>query len=722
MSVLRRRRRVPFVQQMEAADCGAACLAMVLGLHGRHVPLQEVREVVGLARGGVSAGDLVEGGRRFGLRGRGFRLEPEELRFLPVGSILHWGFDHFVVYERTDRRGVWVVDPAAGRERIPWARFREQFTGIALSFEREPEFRPGGASSASFAPYLRRVLRHRGLLVQVVVLSVVVQLAALALPLLLGVLVDRIVPTGDASLLLVIAAGMAVVVAFQVVSQLVRGFLLVYLRASLDIELSAGFVDRLAEAPLRFFQVRPAGDLVARYDSNRTLRHMLTAATLSTLLDGGLVLVYLALVFAASPRLGGAVVFLGLLQLMLLGAFGRRYRERMAAELEAEARTQSHLVEMLAGIETLKPMGAETRWVERWSNLFVREVNAGIRRSALGSVAGALQGGLLLASPLAIVLVGAWQVLDGRMSLGTMLALQALAIGVLTPLSSLITTALTLQEAKGHIARIADVLQAAPEQDVRSVRPAPALSGRIELDGVRFRYGDHDPWVLDGISLVVEAGAKVAIVGRSGAGKSTLARLMAGVFVPQEGRVLLDGVDLRTLEARSVRAQIGVVVQDGRVFGGTVADNITLGDPSIDRDRMEEAARLAEIHEDVAALALGYETPVAAGGVTLSGGQRQRVALARALARRPAILLLDEATSDLDTQTEAAITGNLGGVGATRIVIAHRLSTVVDADLILVLEGGRIVEAGTHADLLSREGSYAMLISAQTPTHRAHRG
>jgi ABC-type bacteriocin/lantibiotic exporter with double-glycine peptidase domain len=703
---------------MEAADCGAACLAMVLGFHGRHVGLQEAREIVGFARGGVSAGELVEAGHRFGLRGRGFRLEPEELKHLPAGSVLHWGLDHFVVYEGKDRRGVWVVDPVSGRDRIPWPRFRELFTGVALTFEPEAGFETGGARASSFSPYLKRLLRRRSLLVQIVVLSLLVQLAALSLPLLLGLVVDRIVPSGDANLLLVIAGGMAVVVGFQVVSQLVRAFLLLQLRASLDVELSAGFVDRLANAPLRFFQVRPAGDLVARYESNRALRHTVTAATLSTLLDGGLVVLYLGLLFAASPRLGALVVFLGLLQMALLAIFGGRYRERMSAELEAEARTQSHLVEMLAGIETLKPMGAETRWVERWSNLFVREVNAGIRRTSLGSVAGAVTSGLTLASPLAIVLLGAWLVLEGRLTLGTMMALQALAVGVLTPLSSLITTALTVQEAKGHVARIADVLSARPEQDLTKVRPAPPLTGKIELEEVRFRYGEHEPWVLDGVSLAIQPGQKVAIVGRSGAGKSTLARLMTGLFVPQEGRVLLDGQELTALEARSVRAQIGVVVQDARVFGGTVRENVTLGDPAIDAERVVEAARLAEIHGDLEALPMGYETPVAGGGATLSGGQRQRIALARALARRPALLLLDEATSDLDTQTEARITSNLAGLRATRIVIAHRLSTVVDADLIVVLDRGRIVESGTHADLLSKGGVYAILVAAQTASHR----
>ena len=716
--MLRRPRRVPWVQQMEVADCGAACLAMVLGLHGRHVSLQQAREAVGLARGGVSAGDLVEAGRRFGLRGRGFRLEPEELGHLPTGAILHWGFDHFVVYEGSDRRGIWVVDPAAGRDRVPWARFRAHFTGVALTFEPEAGFQAGGARAGSFSPYVKRLLHHRGPLLRIVLLSLLVQLATLALPLLLRLVVDRIVPSGDAQLLLVIAGGMAVVVAFQVVAQLVRSFLLLHLRAALDVELSAGFVDRLAAAPLPFFQLRPAGDLVARYESNRALRHTLTAATLSTLLDGGLVVLYLVVLFVASPGLGGLVVLLGMLQVAVLLVFGGRVRERMSAELEAEARTQSHLVEMLAGIETLKPMGAETRWVERWSNLFVREVNAGIRRTSLGSVAGAVVSGLTLASPLAIVLAGAWLVLEGRLTLGTMLALQALAVGVLTPVSSLIQTALTVQEAKGHVARIADVLDAPREQDLASVRPAPALRGGIALEHVRFRYGEHEPWVLADVSLVVEPGQKVAIVGRSGAGKSTLARLMVGLFVPQEGRVLLDGQDLSGLEARSVRSQIGVVVQDARIFGGTARENVTLGDPAIDADRVAEALRLAEIQEDVEALAMGEETPLAAGGATLSGGQRQRLALARALARRPAILLLDEATSDLDTETEARITENLAGLRATRIVIAHRLSTVVDADLIVVLDAGRIVETGTHAVLLSSEGVYAKLVSVQAALPR----
>jgi ABC-type bacteriocin/lantibiotic exporter with double-glycine peptidase domain len=563
------------------------------------------------------------------------------------------------------------------------------------------------------------LLRHRGPLFRIVLLSLLVQLSALALPLLLRLVVDRIVPVGDARLLLVVAGGMGVVVAFQVVSQLVRSFLLLYLRAALDVELSAGFVDRLAEAPLRFFQLRPAGDLVARYESNRALRHTLTAATLSTLLDGGLVVLYLGVLFAASLRLGALVVLLGLLQVALFVVFGGRVRERMSAELEAEARTQSHLVEMLAGIETLKPMGAETRWVERWSNLFVREVNAGIRRTSLGSVAGAVASGLTLASPLAIVLVGAWLVLEGRLTLGTMMALQALAVGVLTPLSSLVQTALTVQEARGHVARIADVLGTPPEQDPTSVRPAPALRGAIALERIRFRYGEHEPWVLDGVSLSVEPGQKVAIVGRSGAGKSTLARLMVGLFVPQEGRVLLDGLDLQGMEARSVRSQMGVVVQDARVFGGTVRDNVSLGDPAIDAARVGEALRLAEIGEDVEALPMGQETPLAAGGATLSGGQRQRLALARALARRPAIVLLDEATSDLDTQTEARITDNLARLRATRIVIAHRLSTVVDADLIVVLDAGRVVETGSHAALLLRGGVYAKLVSAQATFPRS---
>ena len=709
----RKRRRIPYVAQMEGADCAAACLTMVLGYLGRDVTLEEAREAVGAGRGGASAYDLVTAAARFGARGRGVQLDVVDLPLLARGAILHWGFDHFVVFDRLARGGVRVVDPAVGPRLISMPRFSERFTGVAVIVEPGVGFTPRRLRPHHVASYLGRVLRHRGVVIQVLVLSILLQAFALAFPLILGAVVDRVVPWRDVGLVGVLAIGAAGLVVFQTLAILLRGFLLIHLRTVLDVDLTFGFMERLADLPYSFFTSRPAGDLLSRYESNRALRTALTSVSLSSLLDGALVVSYVILLFAVNGRLGMLVVLLGSAQLAVFAGFRRPMRDLAAQELEASSRTQSHIVDMLSGFESLKALGAERRATERWSHLFVDEMNVALERGRVGSFAGALTAALTIGSPLAILLAGTVLVLRDEVSLGTMLTLNALAAGFLTPLSSLLATALQLQETRGHIARIEDVLQAPREQDASSVRKAPPLTGTIALEEVTFRYGRGDPPAVNGVTLAVAPGEKIAVVGRSGAGKSTLARLLVGLYPPESGRILFDGIDLQELDLRTVRAQVGVVTQDARIFGTSVRANIALADPDASLDDVVAAARLAAIHEDIDALPMGYDTLLGDGGSTLSGGQRQRLALARALLRKPAILLLDEATSDLDNLTERIVADNLAQLRCTRIVIAHRLSTVIDADSIVVLERGAIVETGPHAALLAKNGIYADLVRAQ---------
>jgi ATP-binding cassette, subfamily B, bacterial len=707
-------RRIPFVQQLELTDCGAACLGMALAYHGRRVDMDELREMTRTGREGVDALSIMQAARAYGMQARGVKVELGALRYLDRGSILHWEFSHFVVFDRVTKRGVEVVDPALGRRFVPIDQFAKSFTGVAITLRPGEEFQRAGRRSRGVWRYLGPVLSHPGLLARILTTSVLIQLFALAVPIITGLIIDRIVPRESRDLLAIISGGLIAMVVFHFAASFVRAHLLLHLRTHLDLRISLGFISHLVELPYQFFLQRSAGDLMMRLNSNTAVRELLTTTAASSLLDGILVTLYLLLLFAGSWSFGALVLVLGLLQMAVLLLSRRRNQRLMTESLQAQAKSQSYLVQLFAGIETLKAVGAESRGVEHWSNLFVSEVNVGLARGKLSAFVDSLMSALRIGSPVAILAFGTLQVLNGNLTLGTMFALSALSTGFLTPLGALVTTFLQLQLLGSYMERINDVLDTPREQDKSLARPAGRLRGRVTGEALWFRYSRRAPDVVRGVSLEIEPGQKVAIVGRSGSGKSTLANLLLGLFWPTQGAVLYDGVDLRTLETSSVRRQLGIVPQHAYLFGTSIRQNIALSDPSLDLEAIVDAARLARMHDDIEAMSLGYETVLADGGASLSGGQRQRIALARALVHQPVLLVLDEATSSLDAITEGEIYDNLSSLDCTIVVIAHRLSTIRRADQILVMDSGQIIERGTHSELMALNGVYVGLVHSQS--------
>ena len=706
-------RRLRARTQVQLADCGAACVAIVLEYYGHPVPLEEVRVATGTGRDGVSALALIEAGGLYGLRGRGVQTDVDDLRAMPTGTVLYWDLSHFVVLDKATRHGVEIVDPALGRRRVPWAEVGRAYTGVAILFEPGVQFAAGKRPSRKVWRYIRPLVAQRATLGRVLATSFVLRVLALALPLLTAALVDRVVPTADHRLLDVFGGCLVVIVGFSFLGTWLRSRLLLELRTKVDAETTLSFLDHLMALPLLFHLQRSSGDLLARLRSNAVVREILATGTLSSLFDGTFAALYLVLLLTMSPQLAGIVLVLASLHVALLLGSRRRIQQAVAEGLQAEAKSQGCAIEVLRGVGTLKASGTERRAVEMFTNFFVEELRTSVARSRLTAFVESASTTLGLAAPLVLLTYSGAQVLAGSVTLGTALAANALAVGFLSPISSLVSTGLSAASLPGYLDRLNDIFDAPFEQENDDVRPAPVLEGGIRAEGVSFRYSPLGTDVVSDVDLVIEPGQTVALVGRSGSGKTTLANVLVGLYPPSAGRVSHDGHDLATLDLRTVRAQIGVVTQEPFLFGMSVRGNIAFADPTMPLDAIERAAAKACIATDLDAMPLGYDTELSEGGSSLSGGQRQRLALARALASEPRVLLLDEATSHLDSVTEAAVYAELRRLECTVVVVAHRLSTVTSADLIVVIDGGRIVERGTHGELLAKRGAYHQLVTGQ---------
>ena len=538
----------------------------------------------------------------------------------------------------------------------------------------------------------------------------------LLFPLFTMILVDQILPSQDQSLLNILGTGMVFLILSSVVLGFLRSTLSLYLEVRLDSEVMTSFFEHILHLPYSFFQERNSGDILARLGSIAVIRDVLTGQFVSVLLDGSMAIFYAIVLFAWQPLFGFLALLVGIIQVIILLVSRKPLYELTERDIAAQAESSSYLVEALTGIGTLKAASSEDQALSHWMNLFYKQLNISLRRSHLGNIVGACRDVVSSLTPIILLWIGSLMVLNGSMSLGTMLAVTTMAGSFYGPLTALVGSAQQLQLIGAHLARISDVMETEPEQIEQDTEYLTEISGHIQVKNASFRYHDNAPWVLRDISLDIEPGQKIGIVGRTGSGKSTLAMLLLGLYQLDEGEILYDGTSLDKLDHRSVRRQIGVVMQDPVLFSGSIRRNIASFDAALPLRQIEEAAYLAVVHDEIMSMPMGYDTVLAEGGADLAGGQRQRLALARALAHRPGVLILDESTSNLDAETEALVEDNLSAIPCTRIVIAHRLSTVRNADQILVLDQGVIVEHGTHKQLMALGGTYANLVHMQYET------
>ncbi|MGV9305560.1 peptidase domain-containing ABC transporter [Nonomuraea sp. NPDC004354] len=703
-------RKVRLVQQSTAVDCAAACLAMVLNHHGHGVSLRDVRDRTGVGRDGLSARDIMRAARGYGLKTRAFSLEPQAMAGKPLPAIAHWRFEHFVVVEAWTPRQVTIVDPAAGRMTLSRREFARDFTGVLLTFEPGPGFtRQPRARGWWHSPVVRAAVRDKkALFAQIIAASALLQVMGLLLPAASGVITDRVLPGGDEGLLAFLGIMLAVGVLTHLAVGQLRTLLLAMLRTRVDGEMTEGIVAHLMALPYRFFALRGAGDLVTRTASLAQVRALLSGQIVAAMLDGPMAAGYLVLLLAMEPSFGLGLIMIAGLEILALLLTQRRVGELITREQIAQADAQTKLIESIKGMENLKAAGAEQRALSRWREAFARQLAAAqLGGLTAGSVTSATAT-VRFAAPAAFFWMGAWQVLSGDLSLGQVLALNAIAVAALTPLGSLMGSLHQLQTVGAHVERLDDIA-ATPRETFPVQAERPSAVGFIRLRDVSFRYDQRSPWILRNIYLSISPGEKIALVGSSGSGKSTLARLLLGLYQPDEGEIFYNGQPASQIDIRHLRTRFGIVNQEPVLFSGSIRENICLNDPDASYERMVRAARLAHIHDTIDAMPMKYETMLTDGGL-ISGGQRQRIALARALLTEPAVLLLDEATSHLDTRTEAIIEHNLSHLPITRIVIAHRLSTVRDAARIFVIDKGSVAEVGDHDHLMSRRGRYAALV------------
>ncbi|MDO4851125.1 MAG: NHLP family bacteriocin export ABC transporter peptidase/permease/ATPase subunit [Actinomycetota bacterium] len=710
-------RAVPMVMQMEALECGAACLAMILAYHGKWVGLDQVRHDCGVSRDGSRAINILKAARGYGLKADGYSLDAESIGDMPLPCIIHWNFKHFVVLKGFKGKWAYINDPANGAMRVSLEEFDRSFTGIALCFEKGPSFEEGG-KPASVTEFARlRLKGAAGPTVVIAIAAIIGAFAGIANATFSRVFMDRILTGIDQDWLLPLVGLMAAVAVLQCIAAGINAVSALRIQASFAVSASAEFVWHLLRLPVSFYEQHNIGDLQQRQSENEGVAYTLITQLAPVMLNVVLLVVYLVVMVRYSLMLTLVGLFTVVVNLFVVNATARARVNVTRVQSRDNGRLYSSTIAGIDQIESIKASGAEDGYFAQWSGYQAALAATQARLARITQYLGALPSALVQLANVVVLTLGVWLIMEGEFTVGMLLAFQSLLSQFFSPINSLLSLNQQVQEMRTSMERIDDVLKSEPDvpDDLEEAGEAAAmpqkLAGKVDIEGLTFGYSPLGPPVISDFDLHVEPGEWAALVGDSGCGKSTIAKLVAGLYRPWEGTVSFDGVPADEVPRAQLKHSLSVVDQDIVLFDATIMDNLRLWDDSIDEADAIRGAQDACIHDTIMARPDGYGQLVTSDGANFSGGERQRLEIARALAQNPTILILDEATSALDAKTEEEVMQVIRARGITCIVVAHRLSTIRDCSQIVVLDKGRAVERGTHDELLALGGRYAALVN-----------
>ncbi len=694
------KRSLPVIRQAEAAECALACIAMIASYHGFKTNLNSLRMRHSVSLKGSTLQGLITMAEVMGMSSRALRVELESVDRLKTPCVLHWNMNHFVVLKSVTRGRYVIHDPALGEQRYTRNEISAKFTGIALELQPNSDFvRREDRKSMRLTDMFGKVTGLKRVLAQTLLLSIIVQLFVLAAPFYMQLVVDEVLTKYDTDLLVVLALGFGILLLIKEAASALRGYVILYISNMLGYQMVSNLFRHLLRLPLQWYEKRHVGDILSRFSSTRPIRDLFTEGLVAVFIDGLMAVSTLILIFVYSTVLGIVVLGASGLYLVLRLTLYQPLRQRIEEQIAASAHEQSVFIESVRGIQSIKIFGHEAERQSHWQNKYADVINSSVKVGKLKIGFNAANGLLFGLENTAVIYLGATMVVDGLLTVGMLFAFMAYKREFVEKISMLVERLIEFRLLGLHLERIADIGLALPECGVQRGEPSIALAshqsdpcGEIIVDHVSFRYGEGESRVLNDVSLAINSGEMISIVGTSGGGKSTLMKLLLGLFEPEAGVVKFAGFPLARFGHAEYRRRIGTVMQDDTLLAGSVADNIAFFDSDPDLQKVKNCAEAAMIHTDIAAMPMGYNSLVGDMGGTLSAGQRQRVLLARALYREPEILLLDEGTANLDSAIEASIISMLENLKMTRICVAHREAMIMASDRIVLLQGGTLHE------------------------------